>query len=83
MLFTHSPFIFCLGTMPANMNYRDLLAEARAIHLAMQHGAMSYEEAQERVRPVMVIINKKIDEIAKKYKRSPRHIKFQDLGRTL
>jgi len=68
--------------MLANMNYRDLLAEARAIHLAMQHGAMSYEEAQIRVKPVLVIINKKVDEIAKKYNRTPRHLKFQDLGRT-
>lgn len=68
--------------MLANMNYRDLLAEARAIHLAMQHGAMTNDEAQIRVKPVLVIINKKVDEIAKKYNRKPRHIKFQDLGRT-
>jgi hypothetical protein len=68
--------------MLANMNYRDLLAEARAIHFSMQHGAITYEEAQNRVKPVLIIINKKIDEIAKKYSRRPHHIKFQDLGRT-
>jgi len=64
------------------MNYRELLAEARAIHFAMHHGSISYEEAQVRVKPVLEIINRKVIKLAKKYGVKPRLIKYQDLGKT-
>ena len=64
------------------MNYRELLAEARAIHFAMHHGNISYEEGQIRVKPVLEIINRKVIKLAKKHNIKPKLIKYQDLGKT-
>lgn len=66
-----------------NKNLRNLLAEARAIHLAMQHGAISYQQAKLRVQPTLRLLNDHIKLIAKRHKVKPRYIKFQDLGSNL
>lgn len=65
------------------MNIKDLLAQARAIHFAMRHGAITYQQAKTRVEPILRIVNNHIELIAKRYKRKSRLIKFQDLGRNL
>jgi hypothetical protein len=59
----------------------ELLAEARAIHLAMRHGALSYDEAKRRVASVLEGLNRIYAERAKKYSVKHRPIRFQDLGR--
>lgn len=65
------------------INTENLLADARAIHFAMKNGAITYAEAKRLTFPLLQRINANIDKIAKKYKRTPRHITFQDLGRNL
>ncbi len=62
---------------------RDLLAEARAVHLAMRYGQITYEQAKVRVQPILRRLNDHIELIAKQYKTKPRYIRFQDLGRNL
>ncbi len=64
-------------------NLWDLLAEARAIHFAMRRGAISYEIAKIKAVPILQIINKRSEEIAKKHGVRARKIIFQDLGRLL
>lgn len=65
------------------VNLRELLSEARAIHFAMKHGALSYERAAVMTRPYLEVINKKIRRIARQYKTRPKEMCFQDLGRSL
>lgn len=65
------------------INYRDLLAQARAMYFAMQRGSISYEKALNITKPLLKVLNKKVKEIARKHKIEPRLFKFQDLGRTL
>ena len=60
------------------VNLRDLLAEARAIHLAMKHGALSYEKAKVMTKPYLDTINKEARKIARQYKVSPKEIRFSD-----
>ena len=62
---------------------RELFAEARAIHLAMQNGAVAYERARELAQPLLTTINSRTRRIACKYGVAPKEIKFQDLGRNL
>lgn len=66
-----------------NNNLRDLFAQGRAIHLAMRHGQITYEQAKIRVEPFLRIINSHITLISKQHKRKPRLVRFQDLGRNL
>jgi len=58
------------------------MAEARAIHFAMHHGSITYEEAQVKVKPVLEILNRKNAKIAKRHGVTPRKFTFQSLGRT-
>lgn len=69
--------------MCKNNNVRELLGEARAIHFAMRHGQISYNEAKLRVKPVLLRLNGVIDKIAARHKVKPKYIKFQDLGRNI
>lgn len=69
--------------MDRDNNLKELLAEARACYLAMQHGAITYEQAKLRVQPILRRLNVHVGQIAKKHKVMPRYIKFQDLGRNL
>lgn len=63
---------------------RELLAEARAIHFAMQHGQLTYEEAKLRVQPILHRVNTVVGLISKEHNiKKPRFIKFQNLGRNL
>lgn len=62
---------------------RELFAEARAIHLAMQNGAVAYVRARELVQPLLTAINSRARRIARKHRVVPKEIKFQDLGREL
>lgn len=64
-------------------NLRELLAEARAIHLAMKYGALSYERATVMTKPYLEVINEKIRRMARQYRTRPKEISFQDLGRSL
>ena len=66
-----------------NDNLRELLAEARAIHLAMQYGALSYEKAIIMTGSHLETINKRTRKIAREYGVRPKEISFQDLGRNL
>lgn len=70
-----------------NMNnandLKELLAEARAIHLAMSYGQLTYEQAKLRVQPILLSVNTIVRLIAKRNKMKPKHIRFQDLGRNL
>ncbi|MBI4067716.1 hypothetical protein HY407_05015 [Candidatus Gottesmanbacteria bacterium] len=66
-----------------NNNLRDLLAEARAVHLAMRYGQITYEQAKVRVQPILRSVNDHVGRIAKECKVKPKYIKFQDLGRNL
>lgn len=67
----------------SDKNLREQLGEARAIHLAMRHGAITYEQAKYRVKPILRRINTAVELIAKEYKVKPNYIKFQDLGSNL
>ncbi len=57
-----------------------LLAEARAIHLAMRCNAISYEDAKKRVESNLAKLNIAGQLIAKKYGRKHRRITFENLG---
>lgn len=59
---------------------REKLGEARAIHYAMVHGAITYEEAKLRTKPILQQINSQIASISKKHKVHPRYITFYNLG---
>lgn len=65
------------------LGLRELLGEARAIHFSMRHGAISYEQAKLRTKPLLLQINTAIELIAKKYKVKSRYISFQDLGNNI
>lgn len=67
--------------MDDNVDVKDLLAQARAIHFAMRNGAITYEQAKLRVDPTLQVINNHLTDLAKHYKRKVRLITFQDLGR--
>ncbi len=62
---------------------RELLAEARAIHFAMSHGQLTYEQAKLLTNPILRSVNDHVGRIAKEYRVKPKYIKFQDLGRNL
>ena len=62
---------------------RELLATARAIHFAMKNGAITYQQAKLRTKPILRRINTSIEQIAKEYKVKPKYISFQDLGSNL
>lgn len=66
-----------------NNSMRDLLATARAIHLAMRHGQLTYDQAKLHVQPILRSVNDHVGRIARQHKVKPRYIKFQDLGRNL
>lgn len=63
--------------------YQDLLAEARAIHIAIRGGAITYDEAKRKTKPLLDIVNARIKQIAVKYGQKPKLLVLQDLGRTL
>lgn len=62
-----------------NHNLDSMLAEARAIRLALIHGAISYSDAKKKVEPLLKKANRLNKEIAKKYGRKYRRINFTDL----
>jgi len=57
----------------------EILAEARAIKFAMKHGALSYPQAKERVKPLLEKVNLVGKEISKRYRRKFKPITFTDL----
>lgn len=62
---------------------KELLATARAIHFAYQHGAITHKQAKERSEPILRRINSAIKLIAQEFKVKPKYIAFHDLGRKL
>lgn len=58
----------------------EILAEARAIHFAMRHKAITYEEAKKCVEPMLERLNKAGEQIAQKYGIKYKKITFQNLG---
>jgi len=64
---------------PINQKLDSILAEARAIRLAMIHGALPYDEAKNRVEPLLDQVNRVGKAIAKKYGRRYKQIKFTDI----
>lgn len=67
----------------ANENLKDLFAQARTIHLAYQHNAISRKEAILRSKPILRCLNATIVTIAKKHKMKPKYITFHNLGENL
>lgn len=65
----------------SDKSLRELLAEARAIRLATEQGAINYDEAKERVKATLEKVNVVGERIAKKYGRKHRKITFENLGR--
>lgn len=65
------------------VNLRELLAEARAIHLAMKHGALSYQKAKIMTKPYLDTINKEVRKMACQYGVRPKEIRFNDLNRNI
>lgn len=61
----------------------EILAQARGIHFAMRHKAITYEEAKKRVEPMLERLNKAGKQIAQKYGIRYRKITFQNLGENL
>lgn len=59
---------------------KELLGEARAIHFAMTHGQLSYQEAKSKTSPLLQKINAAVVVIAKKHNKKPKLIQFSDLG---
>lgn len=59
---------------------REQFAEARAIYYAMLHGAITYQQAKLRTKPILDHINTSIAFIAKKHKVKPKYITFYNLG---
>ena len=64
-----------------NKELHDLFAEARAIRLALEHKSISYDEAQQRVKPLLSKLNMVGASIAKKYGVKYKKITFENLGR--
>lgn len=70
--------------MPSiNKELHDLLAEARAIRIALLHGAISYEDAKKRINYSLEKLNIAGANIAKKYGVKYKKITFQTLGENL
>ncbi|MDE2588355.1 MAG: hypothetical protein KGL95_01645 [Patescibacteria group bacterium] len=65
----------------ADKSLTNLLAQARALHFAMFHNAISQEDAQKKIQPMLQKLNQAGEQIAKKYKRKYIPITFQDLGK--
>lgn len=63
-----------------NKDLRELLAEARAIHLAASYNAISYEEAKKRVEATLKRLNEEGERIAKEFGVKHKKITFQNLG---
>ena len=63
-----------------NKDLRELLATARAIHLSMKLGGITYEHAKLRTKPILNRINATVVLIARECNVKPRYITFQDLG---
>lgn len=68
---------------PENENLRDLFAQARAIHLAYQHSAISRKEAILRSKPILRLLNDTVVLIAQKHNMKPKRITFNNLGENL
>ena len=57
----------------------DVLAQAKALRFAAAHGAIQYHEAKAKAEKLLDAVNDAGQQIAKKYKRKYRAIKFPDL----
>ena len=57
----------------------DALAQARAIRFAAAHGGLTYEEAKTKAEALLKVVNEAGKEIAKRYGRKYRKIRFSDL----
>lgn len=66
-----------------NIDTKQILAEARAIHFAMRNGAITYQEAKIRTKPYLACINGVFKSIGEKHKMKATVINFQDLGSNL
>ncbi|MBI2600473.1 hypothetical protein HYW42_00815 [Candidatus Daviesbacteria bacterium] len=65
------------------VDYKEMLAEARAIYLAMKQGAISYEKAKLMTTPYLEIINKRVRKLARKHGVYAKEIRFNDLNRNI
>ena len=63
-----------------NGDLREQFAEARAIYYAMLHGAITYQQAKLRTKPILQRINTSIALIARKHQVKPKFISFHSLG---
>lgn len=66
-----------------NENLRDLFAQARSIHFAYQHNAISRKKAILLSKPILRRLNTTVVLIAQKHNMKPKRITFQNLGENL
>ena len=57
----------------------DALAQAKAIRFAAAHGGLTYEQAKTKAEELLKVVNEAGKEIAKRYGRKYREIRFTDL----
>ena len=57
----------------------DVLAEVKALKLTIQLGGISYDKAKRKDKELLKIVNEAGKEIAKRYGKKYREIKFTDL----
>ena len=57
----------------------DALAEVKGLKLTVQLGGISYDKAKEKAEKLLEVVNIAGAEIAKRYGRKYREIKFTDL----
>ena len=62
-----------------NRELNDVLAQAKAIRFAAAHGGLTYEQAKTKVEELLKVVNEVGREIAKRYGRKYRKIRFTDL----
>jgi len=64
---------------PLSQRVNDALAEAKAIRFAAARDGITYEQAKIKAEALLEVVNEAGKEIAKKYKRTYRKIRFSDL----
>jgi hypothetical protein len=62
---------------------REMLGTCRAIHFAMRHHQLTYEEAKLKTSPILKKINSRLELLAKKHGVKPQRISFYSLGSNL
>jgi len=68
-----------MGDQTTTKRLDDTLAEAKALRFAAAHGAIKYHEAKAKAEKLLKVVNQTGQQIARKYRRRYKRIKFSDL----